>query len=86
MVIADNRTAHAVVTWKEPGVSDNAGSVTLTSTHTSGQVFFIGNTTVTYEAVDSSGNTYSKAFVVQVKGILKARCVCIMWTMSVVER
>ena len=72
MIIADNRTAQAVVTWKKPVVSDNAGFVTLTSTHTSGQVFFVGNTTVNYEAVDSSGNTYSTAFVVQVKGsILK---------------
>ena len=72
MVIADNhdnRTAHAVVTWNEPSVNDNSGSVTLTSTHTSGQVFHTGNTTVTYQAVDSSGNTYSTAFVVQVKGI-----------------
>ena len=77
MVIADNRTAHAVVTWNEPGVSDNAGSVTLTSTHTSGQVFFVGNTTVNYEAVDSAGNTYSTAFVVQVKGSILKNTMCL---------
>jgi gliding motility-associated-like protein len=51
--------------WTEV-VTDNCPGVTYTSTHTSGEVFPLGNTTVTYTATDASGNQTITSFVVNV--------------------
>ena len=60
----------AVVTWDEPDtVTDNSGSVTLTSNYQSGDTFPIGSTDVEYIATDQSGNSAAVEFVVTVKGI-----------------
>ncbi len=54
------------VTWTAPTATDNC-SVTLTSTHNSGDVFPIGATTsVTYTATDGAGNTALCSFDVTV--------------------
>ena len=61
---------YAVVTWDEPDtVTDNSGSVTLTSNYQSGDTFPIGSTHVEYIATDESGNSAAVEFVVTVKGI-----------------
>ncbi|PHP66731.1 hypothetical protein CSC94_11495, partial [Zhengella mangrovi] len=62
----DAGLATAVVTWTEPTASDNAPGVTLTSTHTPGDAFPIGETTVTYTATDAAGNTATGSFTVTV--------------------
>ena len=58
-----------VVTWSEPTASDNSGSVTLTSSHESGEAFPIGVTVVTYTAVDAASNMVSSSFAVLIEGM-----------------
>ena len=66
----DSGLATAVVTWTEPTATDNAGAVTLTSSHSSGSTFGIGTTTVTYTAIDDAGNTVSDTFTVTIEGMV----------------
>ena len=67
---ADNELSTAVVTWTEPTATDNSGSVTLSSSHNSGDMFSIGNTTVTYTATDGASNTVVAMFTVEIEGML----------------
>ena len=62
-------SATAVVTWSEPSASDNSGTVNLTSSHSSGSTFSIGDTIVTYTAVDASSNSANATFTITVKGM-----------------
>ncbi|MGB0429164.1 MAG: collagen-binding domain-containing protein [Bacteroidia bacterium] len=64
-VTASSNDCTPSVTWTTPNSYDNC-SVTLTSTHNSGDDFPIGTTTVTYTAVDASGNTATASFNVTV--------------------
>ncbi len=66
----DAGSATAVVTWTEPTANDNSGSVTLTSSHSSGDAFPIGETIVTYTAVDDAGNQIEETFTVTIEGEL----------------
>ena len=61
--------ATATVNWDEPSVTDKYAPQTLTSSHSPGASFPIGDTEVTYSAIDSSGNTVSSMFTVTVQGI-----------------
>lgn len=45
----------ANVTWDDPNINDNSQDVTIIKSHNFGY-FPIGTTTVTYTAVDGSGN------------------------------
>jgi|GEM_PF-2251314 len=63
---AGSATCNKVVTWTSPTASDNCSVSTLTSTHTSGAVFPVGTTTVTYTATDVNGNTVTSSFTVAV--------------------
>ena len=81
----------AVVTWTEPTVTDNSGLFTVSVSHSSGSAFDIGITTVTYTAVDASGNTASYAFIVMVEGtfnicifFLKIKIYTFMWNYTYV--
>ena len=67
----DDTKAFATITWTEPVVTDNSGLCTVTSTHNSGDTFSIGSTTVTYIAVDASGNQKTISFVITVNGTLE---------------
>ena len=58
----------AAVSWLTPTVTDNSGHYTITSSHVPGDDFAIGNTTVTYNVVDASGNTASYLINIVVKG------------------
>ena len=62
----DVGSSAAVITWSEPTASDNSGSVNLTSSHSSGSTFSIGDTIVTYTAVDASSNSVTATFNVTV--------------------
>ena len=64
----ESGSATAVVTWTPPTASDNSGSPTLTSSHNPGDLFSIGDTSVTYTSVDPSGNTEIKTFTVSIYG------------------
>ncbi|MBN2777226.1 MAG: HYR domain-containing protein [Bacteroidales bacterium] len=55
----DEGEAGAIVTWVEPSASDNctaSGSLTWTNSHSPGDFFNVGATTVTYTATDAAGN------------------------------
>ena len=55
------------VSWIEPSASDESGNVTLiVKTHSSGQMFKVGSTTVMYMFADSSNNIASCTFGVTV--------------------
>jgi len=62
----DPGVCNAVVTWDDPTAADNCGVSSFTSTHDSGDTFAVGNTTVTYTAVDTTGNTTTSSFVITV--------------------
>ncbi len=49
---ANTAICEAVVTWVEPTMTDNCVGVTMTSTHSPGDIFPLGTTTVTYTATD----------------------------------
>jgi hypothetical protein len=64
--IADTSYCGVEITWVEPTVSDNCPGVVLTSTHSPGDFFPVGTTTVTYTATDASGLTDICTFDVNV--------------------
>ncbi|MGW8315613.1 MAG: HYR domain-containing protein, partial [Bacteroidales bacterium] len=65
-VTADTSYCGTEVTWTEPTASDNCAGVTLTSSHSPGDFFPIGTTTVTYTATDATGLTEFCSFDVVV--------------------
>ena len=66
----DSELSTAVVTWTEPTATDNSASVTLSSSHNSGDMFSIGNTTVTYTATNGASNTVVAMFTVEIEGMI----------------
>ncbi len=56
----------AAVTWNVPTATDDCGIVYLSATHSNGDVFTEGTTTVTYTATDNCGNTSIATFTVTV--------------------
>ena len=55
----DINTCSTIVTWEEPTASDNqtaSGAITWIKSHEPGESFSVGETTVTYIAVDESNN------------------------------
>lgn len=60
-----NENCTANVEWQVPSVSDNC-DFALVSSHTSGEEFGVGTTTVTYTASDDSGNMSTCSFTVEV--------------------
>jgi hypothetical protein len=65
---AGRMTCDQIATWTEPTAIDNCqGAMTFTTrSHAPGSLFPVGSTTVTYTFTDSSGNTSTCSFVVQV--------------------
>ncbi|XP_072026508.1 uncharacterized protein [Amphiura filiformis] len=59
--------ATAVVTWSEPTASDNSGSVTFSSSHSSGDTFSIGDTIISYTATDAASNQVQDIFTVTIR-------------------
>ena len=66
IVSTDLGSCDASVNWTEPIASDNCPAVAFTSTHSPGDVFALGTTTVTYTATDASGNFVTCSFDVTV--------------------
>ncbi|XP_048039857.1 sushi, von Willebrand factor type A, EGF and pentraxin domain-containing protein 1 isoform X2 [Megalobrama amblycephala] len=57
------------VYWEEPQFSDNSGGyLNISSTHSSGDVFPVGETSVYYTATDPSGNNRTCELIVTVQG------------------
>ena len=57
------------ITWAAPSVRDDCSSPTLSSTHSSGSLFPVGETTVIYRARDVSGNESQCSFKVNIKQV-----------------
>ena len=62
----DASACAAIATWTAPTSADNCGVTSFTSTHSSGDSFPVGMTTVTYSATDAAGNTTTASFTVTV--------------------
>ena len=67
-IIVEPGETQAMVTWTTPVATDASGEVTLTSDYNPGDMFPVGTTTVTYMAVDFTGNTATQTFIVSVVG------------------
>ena len=59
-----------MVTWEDLQAADNSGDVFVTCVPPSGTHFEIGQTTVTCNAADGSGNKKTCNFQINVTGIL----------------
>ncbi len=68
ITIAGGLNCSGTATWTPPTATDNCANPTLTGTHTPGQSFNAGTTTVTYTATDASGNSVTCSFTVTVVG------------------
>ena len=65
----DQGQALTTVVWTDPQVTDNSGRIPTTTCDTeSGSQFGIGETEVTCQAVDSTGNQAMCMFTVEIKG------------------
>ncbi|MGM0946597.1 MAG: HYR domain-containing protein, partial [Bacteroidota bacterium] len=62
----DTGVCGAVVTWTDPQAADNCGIESFTAVYASGDLFPVGETTVTYTATDIHGNTETASFTVTV--------------------
>ncbi len=63
---AADASCKATVTWATPNATDNCGTTILSCTPTSGSLFSVGTTPVTYTATDDSGRTATRTFNVTV--------------------
>ena len=76
LIEVENQTANVfpalshsrTITWDAVTATDNSGSVTVTSTHNSGDSFNVGTTLVTYTARDANGNYAVFSFNVSIYG------------------
>ena len=65
----DANSSTSNVTWIPPTIIDNARmGVTVISSHSPGDLFSIGTTTVTYTAIDPYGNSATISFDVVITG------------------
>eukprot|EP00051_Salpingoeca_urceolata_P033076 m.18795 g.18795 ORF g.18795 m.18795 type:complete len:1677 (-) comp5786_c0_seq2:165-5195(-) len=71
-VSPDRDDGTAAVTWAMPRFVDNDCDVALTSSHTSGGRFPLGDTVVTYTGTDNTGNQGTCSFTVSVQVAAKA--------------
>lgn len=62
----DANACGAVYNYSVPTASDNCGVASFVGSHTSGQLFPVGTSTVTYVATDNAGNTDTCSFDVTV--------------------
>jgi len=65
-VSTDPGNCTAVVNWAQPTTTDNCLVESVMSTHTSGDVFPIGDTVVTYGVMDSAGLVVNQPFLIKV--------------------
>lgn len=63
---ADAGSCGAVVNFGQPSATDNCAGVMLSSSHSSGNVFPVGATTVTFTAGDQAGNISISSFTITV--------------------
>lgn len=65
IVLVSDGNCGAIANWTEPIISDNCdSSPTITRSHTSGSRFPIGETVVSYQTIDETGNQNSCEFTI----------------------
>ena len=62
----DAGATSAVVTWTEPQATDNVAVTGFSGSHSPGDSFPVGVTTVTYTAEDAAGNVTTASFTISV--------------------
>ena len=62
----DAGSCGAVVSWTEPTASDNCGVTSFSASHDSGSTFPLGETMVSYTALDADGNGSTFSFTITV--------------------
>lgn len=65
-ISADQSGCRAVANWTAPTEMDNCSGATVTSSHNPGDTLAVGVTTVTYTAMDASGNSSMCSFDITV--------------------
>ena len=71
--------ANASVVYTDPQATDNSGQIpTITCDAESGSQFWIGETEVTCQAVDPTGNQATCTFTVKIKGSLFTFFICVI--------
>ena len=61
---------YAVAVWDDPDVTDNSGDIpNVICNPLSGSNFTMGQTLITCEAIDSSGNNNTCSFQIDIKGM-----------------
>ena len=63
---ADVGNCGATATWTVPTATDNCALMSFVGTASPGAYFAVGNTLVTYTAVDQSGNLSASSFLISV--------------------
>ncbi|NJL76391.1 MAG: HYR domain-containing protein [Saprospiraceae bacterium] len=64
-VAVQSASCEVPVTWEDPTITDNCGEIdTLIASHQQGDLFPVGETTVTYIAIDQAGNADTCSFLV----------------------
>ncbi|XP_071962407.1 uncharacterized protein [Antedon mediterranea] len=85
VVETDSRSPEAIVVWVVQ-VEDNSGEVATSSSHSPGDSFPIGRTTVEYVATDSSGNVAECSFDINVEDKEIPNLVCPSNVVSDIDR
>ena len=68
ITVSASANCTAEVSWVSPTIFDNCTeNLQITSTHESGDVFALGETEVTYTAIDNAGNSSTCSFIVTVE-------------------
>ena len=67
MVIEAAEDCLTPVSWTVPTATDNCTLSSFSGSHNPGEIFPVGNTSVTYTALDQSGNSTSCSFTVTVE-------------------
>lgn len=62
-------TCEAIVTWDEPSFSSECSSLSVESSHQSGDIFPVGTTTIEYVAIDTFGNSDTCRFDITVRDV-----------------
>ena len=63
---ADAGDCGATATWAVPNATDNCALMSFVGTAAPGDFFGVGNTLVTYSAMDASGNLSASSFLISV--------------------
>ncbi|HQV51459.1 MAG: HYR domain-containing protein [Flavobacteriales bacterium] len=74
--IAAGAACNETATWTAPTFSDNCTGGSISTSHAPGSTFSVGTTTVTYTAIDATGNTAMCSFDITVEDNVVPELAC----------